>query len=75
MTGDFALKNFLKDLGMRLGAAAVVVGIFFGLGYLNRINFFGFSTLLDSQSIFFGTAFGLIGLASLTWIIIQYYLA
>jgi len=69
MTGDFALKNFLKDLGMRLGAAAVVVG------YLNRINFFGFSTLLDSQSIFFGTAFGLIGLASLTWIIIQCYRA
>lgn len=71
MARDLSLRNFLKDLGMRLGAAAIVVGIFLGLGYLNRTNLFGLSSLLDSQLIFFGTAFGLIALASLAWILIQ----
>jgi hypothetical protein len=35
MASDLSFKNFLKDLGMRIGAAAVVLGIFFGLGYAN----------------------------------------
>jgi hypothetical protein len=68
MPRDFTFESFLRDLGTRLGAAAVVVGIFLGLGYLNRINLFG---LLDNQLVFFATAFGLVGLASVAWIVFQ----
>ncbi|WP_248897430.1 hypothetical protein [Haloplanus halobius] len=69
MARDLTLRNFLRDLRLRLGAAAVVVGIFFGLGYLNRIDFLG--GVLDSQAAFFGAAFLLIGIVSLVWIGIQ----
>lgn len=43
MARDFTLGNFLKELGMRIGAAAVVVGVFFVLGYLNRTDLLGSS--------------------------------
>jgi len=75
MARDFSFESFLKDLGTRLGAAAAVVGIFLGLGYLNRIDPFGLFALLDSQLIFVGTAFGLIGLISVAWIVVQHHRA
>lgn len=73
MARNLTFKNFLKDVGMRIGAAAVVVGIFFGLGYINRTDFLGLSSLLGNQSIFFATYFLLVGTVSLGWIMFQRY--
>lgn len=71
MSRDFTFKNFLKDLGMRFGAVAVVVGIFFGLGYIKRMDFLGLSSFLDSQISFFGTGFFLVTVVAITWILYQ----
>ena len=71
MAQRFTFKNFLKDFGMRIGAAAVVVGIFFGLGWANRTNFLGLSSLLDCQLAFFTAAFLLIALVAVAWILYQ----
>ena len=73
MARDFTFENFLKDLGMRTGAAVVVVGIFFGLGYINRTDFLGLSSLLGNQLIFFATAFLLVGIVPLGWIVFERY--
>lgn len=73
MARDLTFGNFLKEFGMRVGAAAVVVGIFFGLGYLNRTNFLGLSGLFENQIAFFGVAFLLIGIVSAGWIAFQRY--
>jgi hypothetical protein len=67
----FTFRNFLKDFGMRIGAAAVVVGIFFGLGYIKRTDLLGLSSLLDGQLAFFTAAFVLVTLAAVTWILYQ----
>ncbi|WP_255152894.1 hypothetical protein [Halorarius halobius] len=75
MAHDLSFENFLRELGLRIGAAAVVVGLFFGLGYINRTGFFGLSRFLDNQVVFFATAFGLAGLVSLCWIEFQQYRA
>lgn len=72
MKRDLSFKNFLKDLGIRIGATAVVVGIFFGLGYVNRTDFFGLSRLLGNQLVFFAVAFLLVGVASVCWIVFQH---
>lgn len=72
MAPDTTLKSFLSDLGMRLGAAAVVVGIFFGLSYLNRTDLFGLSRLLGNQFAFFTVAFLLVGIVSVGWIVFQH---
>lgn len=72
MGRDLSLENFLKDLGARIGAAAVVVGIFFGLGYVNRTDFLGLSGLLGGQA-FFAVAFVLVGVASVCWVVVQRY--
>lgn len=61
----------MKGLGMRLTAAAVVVGIFFGLGYVKRTNFLGLSSVLSSQLAFFTAAFLLITLVAVAWILYQ----
>ncbi|MCT9098471.1 hypothetical protein [Haloarchaeobius sp. HME9146] len=68
---DLTLQNFLKEVGLRLGAAVVVVGTFFGLGYVNRTDFLGLSRLLDNRLAFFAVAFLLVGVASLGWIVFQ----
>lgn len=73
MARDLTFENLLKDLGMRIGAAAVVLGIFFGLGYLNRTDFLGLSGLLGNQLGFFAVAFLLVGIVSLGWIVLQRY--
>ena len=70
---DRTLQNFLKELGMRLGAAVVVVGSFVGLGYANRTNLFGLSRVLNNQLAFFAIAFLLVGVASLGWVTFQQY--
>lgn len=67
MGRDLSFKNFLKDLGIRIGAAAVVVGIFFGLRYLSRTDFFGLSNLLGDRLVFFSVALLLVGTVSLCW--------
>lgn len=71
MSRDLSVSNFLKDVGMRVGAAAVVVGIFVGLRYLNRADFFGLSRLLGNQLGFFAVAFLLVGIVSISWIMFQ----
>lgn len=72
---EWTLQNFLKDVGMRLGAAGVVVGTFVGLGSLARTDLFGASALLDSRVAFFTVAFLLVAGASLSWIAVQQYRA
>lgn len=71
MSRDYTFSGFLKEFGMRLSAAAVVLVIFFGLGYINRTNLFGLSNFLGSQLVFFIVAFSLVGLVSVFWIIFQ----
>lgn len=71
MAPELTFENFLREVGMRIGAAVVVVGIFVGLGYVNRTDFLGLSSLLGSQFVFFGGAFVLVGVASLAWIAVQ----
>lgn len=71
MSDRFTFQNFVKDLGMRIGAAAVVVGIFFGLGYIKRADLLGLSSLLNSQLAFFTTTFLLVTLVAVTWILYQ----
>lgn len=70
---DLTFRNFLKEVGLRLGAAVVVVGTFFGLGYANRTEFLGLSTLLADRFVFVAVAFLLVGVASLGWITFQRY--
>lgn len=73
MARDLSLGSVLRELGFRLAAAAVVVGIFFGLGLVNKVNFLGLSSVLDSQFAFFTVAFALVGAASVIWIGFQQY--
>ncbi|MFC6873516.1 hypothetical protein [Halobellus marinus] len=73
MARDFTFGNFLKEFGMRLGAAVVVVSVFLGVGYFNRTNFFGVASVLGTQASFFAVSLSLIGLISLSWIGIQRY--
>lgn len=71
MSNRFTFRNFVKDLGLRFGAAAVVVGIFFGLGYIKRVNLLGLSSVLGSQLAFFTAAFLLVTLVAVVWIMYQ----
>lgn len=71
MSNRFTFRNFLEDLGMRIGAAVIVISIFFGLGYIKRTDFLGLSSLLGSQLAFFTTAFSLITLVAVGWILYQ----
>jgi hypothetical protein len=73
MSRDLSFRGFLRDLGARLCAGAVVVGVFFGLGYLDRTDVPGISTLLGTRLGFFATAFALIGTVALGWIAVQQY--
>lgn len=73
MARDFTFRNFLKEVGMRLGAAVVVVSVFLGVGYFNRTNFLGLSSVLGTQASFVAVSLLLIGLISLGWIGIQQY--
>jgi uncharacterized membrane protein len=73
VNGGPSLGDFLKDLGTRAGAAAVVVGVFFGLGYVARTDVLGLSRVLGARSVFFGVAFFLIGLVGVGWIAFQQY--
>ncbi|WP_311174133.1 hypothetical protein [Halobellus ordinarius] len=73
MARDFTFGNFLKEVGMRLGAAVVVVSVFLGVGYFNRTNFLGLSSVLGTQASFVAVSLALIGLISLSWIGIQQY--
>lgn len=75
MARDWTLENFLKELGTRIGAAAVVVGVFAGLGSLARTGFLGLSHLLGDPVAFVATAFLLVGLASAGWIAVHRYRA
>lgn len=73
MSRDLTLENFLTELGSRVGATAVVVGLFFALGYVNRTGLLGLSAVLDDPLVFFAICFLLVGLLSLAWIGIQRY--
>lgn len=73
MARDLTFESFLKELGMRVGAAAVVVGVFFALGYLNRTNPFGIFNFLSNQLAFVLVVFVLIAVVSVGWITLQRY--
>ncbi|WP_246999708.1 hypothetical protein [Halosolutus gelatinilyticus] len=66
-------SNFLKELGMRIAAGAIVLGIFFGLGYAKRTDLLGLSNALGPQFGFFAVAFLLIGIVAVGWILFQRY--
>jgi len=71
MSRDFTFRNFLSDLGLRVAAAGIVVGIFVGLGYAKRLDIPGLSGLLGTEVGFFTTAFLLIGVVAVGWIQVQ----
>ena len=71
MARDLTIRTFLKELGMRIGAA--VVAIFFGLEYLNRTGFLGLSSLLGTQLAFTDGAFLLVGFSAVVWVAAQRY--
>ena len=72
MAAGFTFNDFLKDLGMRISAASIVVGIFFGLGYFKRTDFLGLSSVLDSTTAYFTAAFALVALVAVVWILYQH---
>jgi predicted outer membrane lipoprotein len=55
------VEGLLRDIGIRVGAAIVVISVFFGLGYVKRTGFLGLGSLLESGTAFFTAAFGIIG--------------
>jgi hypothetical protein len=59
---------------MRVGAALVVISVFFGLGYVKRTDFLGLAGLLESSTAFFTAAFGIIGAAWILYILYLFYL-
>ena len=71
MSNRFTFRNFLKDLGMRIGVAAVVIRIFFGLGYIKRKDFLGLSFFIETQLAFFTAAFLMITGVAASWIVYQ----
>ncbi len=75
MARDLSFRSFLKDLGTRIGAAAVVLGVFYGLGYVNRTDFLGLSAVLGDRSGFLAVAFLLVGACAVGWIGFQRYRA
>jgi hypothetical protein len=69
-----SFEGFLKDLGMRVGAALVVISVFFGLGYVKRTNFLGLGGLLESGKAFFTAALGIIGAVWILYLVYLFYL-
>lgn len=67
------IRHLVKDLGMRLAAAVVVIGIFFGLGYLKSNNILGLRGLLKSETAFFAAAFGLVGVVAASYFLYLYW--
>ena len=65
-------EGFLKDLKMRAGAAAVFIIAFFCVGYVKRTDFLGVSVFLTGEG-FLLTAFGLVFLAWLVYIVYLYF--
>ncbi|WP_435128785.1 hypothetical protein [Halobaculum sp. D14] len=68
MARDFSFRSFVRELGSRLAAAGVVLGIFFGLARLKTADIPVVSAALETQFVFFVAAFGLVGLAAALWI-------
>lgn len=54
---------------MRITTAAIVIGIFFGLGYIKRTDFLGLGFLIDSQLAFFAAGFILVTVIAFVWIL------
>lgn len=69
-----SFQGFLNDLGMRIGAAIVVISVFFGLGYVKRTDLLGLGSLLESSTAFFTAAFGIIGAIWILYLIYLFYL-
>ncbi len=69
-----SFQGFLEDLGMRVGAALIVISVFFGLGYVKRTDFLGLGGLLESGIAFFTAAFGIIGAVWILYLIYLFYL-
>jgi predicted outer membrane lipoprotein len=69
-----SIRDFLKDLSMRVVAALVVIFVFFALGYLRKTNLFGLGALLDSGTAFFAAAFGIIGAVWVLYLLYLFYI-
>ena len=68
-----SLEGLLKDIGMRVGAALVVISVFFGLGYVKRTDLLGLGGLLESGTAFFTAAFGIIGAVWILYLVYLFY--
>jgi hypothetical protein len=66
-------KHLKKYLKMRIGAALVVISVFFGLGYVKRTNLFSLGGLLESGTTFFTAAFVIIGAAWVLYLVYLFY--
>lgn len=73
MSSRFTLENFVKELGYRIGGAALAVGLIFSLAYIGNNDILGLGNLLDSQG---GLLIGTIILMEVFFLaaIILYYL-
>ena len=68
-----SFNHFVEDLGMRIGAATIVISVFFGLGYVKRTDFLGLSGLLDSGLAFFSAAFVINGFLWILYLVYLFY--
>jgi hypothetical protein len=66
-------EHLKKDLGIRVGAAIVVISVFFGLGYVKRTDLLGLGSLLESGMAFFTAAFGIIGAIWILYLVYLFY--
>ncbi|MFC7204655.1 hypothetical protein ACFQJC_14140 [Haloferax namakaokahaiae] len=71
MARDRSFGSFLEEVAMRLGAAVVVVGVFFGVSYLSRADVLGLSPILGTQSAFFAAALFGVAVVAAGWISVQ----
>lgn len=71
MDRDLSLRHLLREVAMRVAAAAVVFGVFVGVGYLSRTDAFGLSDLLGDSTAFFVVGFLVVAALSVGWILLQ----
>ncbi|MFB6216027.1 MAG: hypothetical protein ABEJ72_03540 [Candidatus Aenigmatarchaeota archaeon] len=67
-------EHLKDDLKMRIGAALVVISVFFGLGHIKRTDFLGLAGLLEGGPAFFTAALGLTGAVWILYFLYLFYL-
>jgi membrane associated rhomboid family serine protease len=72
---EVEIKQHIKnDLNMHIGAALIVISVFFGLGFVKRTDFLGLGSLLESGKAFFAAVFGTIGAVWALYLLYLFYM-